>query len=69
MKPIDDSRLMNRLIANKLIQNLFSYLSTSNLLALSATAFRLLSTLARPLMTSHFLSPTVQGELFHQPRR
>ena len=26
MKPIDDSRLINRLIANELIQNLFSYL-------------------------------------------
>ena len=43
MKPIDDSRLMNRLIANELIQDLFTYLSTSNFLALSATAFRPLS--------------------------
>ena len=40
MKPTDDSRLMNRLIANELIQDLFSYLSTSNFLALSSTAFR-----------------------------
>ena len=37
MKPTDDNRLMNRLITNKLIQDLFNYLSTSNLLALSAT--------------------------------
>ena len=43
MKPTDNSKLMNRLIANELIQDLFNYLSTSNLLALSATAFRLLS--------------------------
>ena len=27
MKPTDDSRLMNRLIANELIQDLFRYLS------------------------------------------
>ena len=43
MKPTNDNRLMNRLIANKLIHNLFNYLSTSNLLAMSATAFRPLS--------------------------
>ena len=43
MKPTDDSGLMNRLIANKLIQDLFGYLSTSNLLVLSATAFKTLS--------------------------
>ena len=43
MKPIDDSRLMNRLIANEQIVDLFSYLFTSNLLALSAIAFRPLS--------------------------
>ena len=43
MNPTDDSKLINRLIANKLIQDLFNYLSTSNLPALSATAFRSLS--------------------------
>ena len=43
MKPTDDSRLMNRLIANKLIQDLFSYLFTSNVLASAATVFKPLS--------------------------
>ena len=31
MKPISNSRLINRLMANKLIQNLFNYLSYSHL--------------------------------------
>ena len=43
MKPTDNSRLMNKLIANKLIQDSFNYLSTFNFLALSATTFRPLS--------------------------
>ena len=43
MKPTDNNKLINRLIANKLIQDSFSYLSISNLLASSATAFRPLS--------------------------
>ena len=54
MKPTDDSRLMNRLIANKLIQDLFNYLSISNLLALLATAFGPLSATAWPIMISRF---------------
>ena len=53
MKPTDDSRLMNRLIANELIQDSFSYLSY--LYPNSAHDFS-------------FLSPTVQGELSRQPR-
>ena len=43
MKPTDDSKQMNRLIANELIQDLFSYLSTSNLLASLVIAFKPLS--------------------------
>ena len=43
MKLTNDSRLMNRLIANELIPDLFSYLFTFNLLASLATVFRPLS--------------------------
>ena len=67
MKPTDDSRLINRPITNKLIQDLFSYLSTSNLLVLAATTFKPLLAEAWLLIISCFLSPTVQGKLFRQP--
>ena len=67
MKPIDDSKLMNRLITDKLIQNLFNYLSYSYpILQFCQLPYSDLCLLKLDHSSFLILSSTVQGELFRQ---
>ena len=68
MKPTDNSRLINRLIANKLIQNLFSYLFYLHQIS---QFYQLLCSdlcqLKHDCLWFFVLSPTVQSKLSRQP--